>query len=204
MVADATGHGVSSALITASARGAFSVIQKMAETDPTFPFSPGLMMDMANRVVFDSAKTKVMMTAFIGVIDLDEKKLIYANASHNPPWLFRGPSNKGHTESLVPEGLRLGEEESPPQYTEFEVSLSPGDTIVLYSDGYLENQNSKGEIYGKKRARKKIEENLAAHPQALIDSLIVDFKAFNGEKPLDDDATLAAIRILNPSTEAST
>lgn len=203
MVADATGHGVSSALITASARGAFSVIQKLAETDPTFPLSPGLMMDIANRVVFDSARTKVMMTAFIGVVDLDSMKLIYANASHNSPWLYRKSGGTAQAESLVPDGLRLGEEEFPPTYNEFEIALNPGDTIVLYSDGYLENQNAKGEVYGKKRARKKIEENLGAHPQSLIDSLVNDFKAFNGDKPLDDDATLAAIRILNPSTESS-
>src|SRR5690606_14624329 len=86
MIADATGHGVPSALITASARSCFSVLAKLAQEKAFFRLDPGEMMSYTNRVVFDAAMTKIMMTFFIGVIDLETKTIRYANAGHNPPW----------------------------------------------------------------------------------------------------------------------
>ena len=72
-IADATGHGLSSALITAAARSCFSMVQRLAERDPNFPLSPSAMLDYANRVIYDCANGNIMMTFFMAVIDLETR-----------------------------------------------------------------------------------------------------------------------------------
>ncbi|MBI2712621.1 MAG: SpoIIE family protein phosphatase, partial [Bdellovibrio sp.] len=89
MIADATGHGLPCALITASARSCFSVLHKLAIEDPDFSFSPAAMLSYANRVVFDASQGSIMMTFFIAVIDGAKGTVTYANAGHFPAWLFR-------------------------------------------------------------------------------------------------------------------
>lgn len=196
MIADATGHGVSSALITASARSCFSVIAKLAQEKAFFRLSPGEMMSYANRVVFDAATTKIMMTFFIGVIDLETKTITYSNAGHNPPWLYGKNGDHYQLKSLMPKGNRVGEVEESGNYEEIAVPINAGDILVLYTDGLMENTNTSGEQYGKKRVKAVVDGALSGGPRGVIDALRIAYMNFNGpEKALDDDVTLAAIRV---------
>jgi sigma-B regulation protein RsbU (phosphoserine phosphatase) len=197
MIADATGHGVPSALITASARSCFSVLHKLAAEKAFFRLAPGEMMSYANRVVFDAATTKIMMTFFIGVIDLDAKTLTYSNAGHNPPWLFRHNGERFVLNSLLSKGNRLGEVVESGEYEEMTVPMGVGDILVMYTDGLVENTNLEGTQFGKKRTKVIMEENLKLGPQGIIDGLIQGYKHFTQGKSLDDDITLAAIKIVS-------
>ncbi|MGE0614784.1 MAG: SpoIIE family protein phosphatase [Bacteriovoracia bacterium] len=191
-IADATGHGLPSALITASARSCFSVMHKIAQENPQFSLSPGAMLAYANRVVHDAASGKIMMTFFAGVIDFNKKTLTYASAGHNPPWLFKKTGAKFELQSLTAKGQRLGENTDVPPYEEKSIAITPGDVLFLYTDGIIEGKNTDGQMYGKKQMRNMINANLSAGPESIINSLIKDFSKHNGKKPLDDDITLAA------------
>jgi sigma-B regulation protein RsbU (phosphoserine phosphatase) len=201
MIADATGHGVPSALITASARSCFSVLAKLAREKEYFTLNPGEMMSYTNRVVFDAAMTKIMMTFFIGVIDLDAKTITYANAGHNPPWLFRKNGEKYQLKSLVPKGTRVGEREESGAYEEMSIPIDQGDILFLYTDGLTENTNPENVQFGKKRVKEVVEGALKDGPRGIIDALKVAYMKYNGDaKALDDDITLASIRIhTNPN-----
>lgn len=196
MIADATGHGVPSALITASARSCFSVLAKLAREKESFALNPGEMMSYTNRVVYDAAMTKIMMTFFIGVIDLDTGSITYANAGHNPPWLFRKNGERYQLKSLVAKGTRVGEREDAGAYEEMTVPIDIGDILFLYTDGLMENTNPGNEQYGKKRVKAVVEGALKGGPRGVIEALKVAYMEFNGNaKALDDDVTLASIRI---------
>jgi sigma-B regulation protein RsbU (phosphoserine phosphatase) len=196
MIADATGHGVPSALITASARSCFSVLAKLGREKEYFKLNPGEMMSYTNRVVFDAAMTKIMMTFFIGLIDLDAKTITYANAGHNPPWLFRKNGERYQLKSLVPKGTRVGEREESGAYEEISVPIDQGDILFLYTDGLMENTNPQNEQFGKKRVKEVVEGSLAGGPRGVIDALKKAYMEYNGDtKALDDDVTLASIRI---------
>lgn len=197
MIADATGHGLPSALITASARSCFSVMHKLAQEDPDFTFSPGAMLSYANRVVHDAASGQIMMTFFVGTIDFDTGKLTYASAGHNPPWLFKKEDGKFTLKSLVGIGQRLGEARDVPPYQEQSIDLTPGDILFLYTDGLTEGKNLAGDMFGKKRARKLVEAGLPKGPEFLIKNLMSDFLKYNEGKSFDDDVTLAAAQIIN-------
>ncbi len=197
MIADATGHGLPSALITAAARSCFSVISKIAQEDADFSYSPAAMLNYANRVVYEAAKGKIMMTFFIASIDLDSMKLTYSSAGHNPPWLFKkGEGGKFVLKSLTAVGQRLGEYHENTQFEEHEVDIGVGDQLFLYTDGVTEGKNAEGEMFGKKKVRKAVESTLNEGPRAALDKLVTEFLAHNGEKQFDDDVSLAMIEIL--------
>jgi sigma-B regulation protein RsbU (phosphoserine phosphatase) len=196
MIADATGHGFPSALITASARSCFSVMQKLAQEDPEFSFSPTAMLSYANRVIYDASLSKIMMTFFIGVIDFDTGTLSYASAGHNPPWLFKKDGESFKLNSLTAAGNRLGEAREYGEFEEKSISISKGDILFLYTDGLTEGKNTAGDMFGKKKVRKLVEAKVAAGPRLVIDALMKDFMAHNEGKPLDDDVTIAVASIL--------
>ena len=199
MIADATGHGLPSALITAAANSYFSIMGKLAAEDPQFSFSPGGMLDYGNRAIFDSAHGSVMMTFFVAVFDFETMKLTYSSAGHNPPWLFRYSEAGYKLKSLTSAAQRLGESIATPPYEDITVDFTPGDILFLYTDGVMEGKNLEDEMYGKKRVKKVVESTLEQGTKAMIERLAVEFMEFNTpSKPLDDDVTLAAIRVRIP------
>ncbi|HUP57614.1 MAG TPA: SpoIIE family protein phosphatase [Bdellovibrionota bacterium] len=192
MIADATGHGFPSALITASARSCFSVMHKLAQEHGQLSISPVTMLHYANRVIFEASASKIMMTMFVAVIDFDTSTLAYASAGHNPPWLFRHENGAYKLTSLVAVGHRLGEKQDAHEFEQKSVPFGPNDILLLYTDGLMEGRNPGGEMYGKKRVRTVVEQSIKSGPQAVIANLMSEFLAYNGDKPLDDDVTLAA------------
>jgi sigma-B regulation protein RsbU (phosphoserine phosphatase) len=197
MIADATGHGLPCALITASARSCFSFLNKLAEEDENFSLTPQNMLSFANRIVFEASRGQIMMTAFLAVINFEDMTLTYSSAGHNPPWHFRQAENKVVTKSLVGTGTRLGESKNFPEQEATTMKIEINDTIVLYTDGLTENTNPNGIQYGKKNARKKIEATAFGGAKSIIKEVIADFHKHNDSKPLDDDVTVAVIRILS-------
>ncbi len=196
LIADATGHGMPSALITASARSCFSVMHKLAQEDPDFTFSPGAMLSFTNRVVNEAASGQIMMTFFAAVIDFTERKLTYASAGHNPPWLFKVTSPGTYKlNSLTADGQRVGEARDVEPYQEKSIDVAPGDLLFMYTDGLTEGKNLEGEMFGKKRVRKNVESSVGGGPGNVLENLMKEFLEHNKGKDLDDDVTLAVALI---------
>jgi len=196
MIADATGHGLPSALITAAARSCFSVIGKLAQEDPDFSFSPAAMLSYANRVVYDASLGKIMMTFFVATIDFAAGTITYSSAGHNPPWLFKKEGDSFALKSLVAVGTRLGETAELAEIEEKSMSVSPGDILFLYTDGLMEGKDLNGDQYGKKRTRKVVEAALSGGPDKVVKNIMEDFLKYNEGKALDDDITIAATLII--------
>ena len=194
VIADATGHGVPSALMTASMRGCFSAIQKLLQTKPeALKLSPNEIIPVVNAAVFESGRAGINMTFFVGIIDFETETMTYANAAHCPPWLIhRDPGQPPRARLLNSAGPRLGESSEIEPVREFTVKLQPNDMILFYTDGLLEGKNAAGAMYGKKKARKILESFYGRGEDALVDTLVKDFMEHNGTKALDDDLTLVA------------
>ena len=199
LIADATGHGLPSALITAAARSCFSVMHKLATEDPNFELSPRNLLSFANKAIHEASQGKIMMTFFALIIDLNKMELTYSSAGHNPPWLFKKSGSGYKMSSLIAKGQRLGED---PEYSGFEeksTTVSETDILFLYTDGLLEGQNLKGDQYGKKRSRLLINKELKNGPKITLEKLVADFQEYNKGKPYDDDVTLAFVEMNSKS-----
>lgn len=193
MIADATGHGLPCALITASARSCFSVLQKLANEDSEFSFSPAAMLSFANRVVFDASQGSIMMTFFIAVIDSEKSTITFSNAGHYPAWLFRKIDGQRSLVSLGIPGERLGEKQENRSYEEASAEIKPGDILFLYTDGLTEGKNPEGGMYGKKAVRKAIEASLEQGAKSVVENVVQGFMTFSQGHPLEDDITIAAV-----------
>ncbi len=195
MVADATGHGLPSALTTAAARAAASLLQLRAERSPEEPLEPSAMLIESNRAIHDSARGQLNMTAFLAVADLRTGKLKYASAGHNPVWLFRPEGSGSKIISLTASGQRLGEKANVDGYEVSEVEIAAGDVLLFYTDGLTEAKDLSGNLLGKKRVREIVQNSLSSGAQATLAALEQELNEFGRGKPLDDDVTFALVEI---------
>lgn len=185
IIADATGHGLPSALITVATKSTLSLVKRMLEQQVSLSLSE--ILSYANRSVFETSQGKIMMTCFIGVLDLNSGELTYSNAGHNPPWVFSGDK----VSSLALAGTRLGEGLEQTEYKTKTLTLKAGDKIFLYTDGIVENTNGAGVMFDKKHVRELVKKSLPKGISWTLQTLLSDFKTFLGaKKTLDDDMTV--------------
>lgn len=189
-IGDATGHGAPAAMVTSAAKSAATIIEDM-------PYmTPSKALEIMNKAIHETARGKILMTFFIGCIDLKTFELTYANASHEPPYLIRAHSRgatitKKDLEPLIEaNGARLGDKRSS-KYTEAKVQLNENDTIILYTDGIVDLQNQSGKAWGERGFIKSICESSSTDLSAdvKIEKLISKMNSYRENKELVDDIT---------------
>jgi phosphoserine phosphatase RsbU/P len=74
------------------------------------------------------------------------------------------------------------------------VRLSPGGTLLLFSDGVTEATNPQGGFFGLESVRATVQAHLGAPAQQLCDQLVDTLTAYRGRSPQADDITLLAVR----------
>ena len=191
VIGDVTGHGVPSAMITATAKASCDVARSVHRDD----VSVTTLLEIMNNAIFQSAKRKFVMTCFASIIDPAAGTITYANAGHNFPYLYRlGENGRGEFGSLMIRGNRLGDIKES-QYEAKTTELRTGDTLIWYTDGIVECENEPGEEYGEKRFRASIRR--AGHLSAgeLRDTIVNESFNFYGEMPRKDDITMVIGRI---------
>lgn len=188
-IGDATGHGAPAALITSAARSAAAIVETLPDIEPS------RALEIMNRAIHETSKGKIMMTFFLGVLDLNTGVLVYANASHDPPYLIRPQNNKALTKrDLVPlmdeVGPRLGDGKAG-AYKQVSVNLEPGDILFFYTDGVMDVQNSSGKAWGERSFIKSLLQALGGcdEPKESLETLKASIGEYREESDLIDDVT---------------
>jgi len=207
-IADATGHGLTSAMLTVAARGCFSALHRLLVNRPELTPIPSKFLAYANDAVLESAQEELNMTMFVAVYSYEDGTLTYANAGHNPGWIVRNENGQRKIEVLKGSGVRLGESQHYVAPEDKQVRLNEGDAIFLYTDGILDCQNESQEQYGKARVKALLTELMQKHGNQSLETvrngLVDDFTAFIGDRPLADDITFALIHPFSkPSSGAA-
>jgi Stage II sporulation protein E (SpoIIE) len=112
----------------------------------------------------------------------------YLNAGHNLPYCHQ----EGMATELRARGMPLGLMPAM-SYEEKEITLKPGGSVLLYSDGLVEAHNPRREMFGTPR----LERFVGAHPggATLIDSLVAELEQFTGDAwEQEDDITLLTLQ----------
>lgn len=191
VIGDVTGHGVPAAMITAAAKSAFDTVLAIENKIPDL----SALMTILNSVIAASGKGNFFMTCFVSIIDPANKKIIYANAGHNFPYVYRPGEDKYI--QLMARGSRLGENLENPNYELKELELLPEDIIIWYTDGIIEDENTEGAEYGEKRFRKVIKDNNGKALIQLRDAVVADAETYYNGVPHQDDHTLVFGRVKN-------
>lgn len=153
---------------------------------------PQHVLSHVNRHLLAVAPEGMFATAVYGIYDPYYRRLRYASAGHPPPMLRRGRSFVGEIETTAGVPLGILEEDT---WTERDISLVPGDTLLFYTDGILEGTNHRGESFG----RKRLGETLRWGPSRagpLVQHIERHYKDFsNGMADMDDRTLLVMVAV---------
>jgi phosphoserine phosphatase RsbU/P len=185
MIADVSGKGVPAALFMALSRIVVRVTAMWFK-------QPSEVISFANPIISNNSKTGMFVTLFYGVLDNETRSITYVNAGHNPPIVLR--KKTGEIEELNLTGIAVGALEDA-EYTQVELQLSPGDVIVLYTDGITEAVNDREEMYDVPRLLETIRKTRDLSAQEIADEIIRSVFAFTGETPQFDDITLMVVKV---------
>jgi serine phosphatase RsbU (regulator of sigma subunit)/ketosteroid isomerase-like protein len=181
VVGDATGKGVSAALVMSTTCG---MLRLAAQSHS----SPSQMLQGVNEVLFPNIPSNMFVTCFYAILDPKSGHLVYANAGHDLPYLHRN----GEAEELRARGMPLGLM-SKMSYEEKETTLHVGEAALLYSDGLVEAHDSEGDMFGFPRLRTLIAEHGAK--RLLGELLLEELYTFTGQRwEQEDDITLLTLR----------
>lgn len=113
--------------------------------------------------------------------------MVYVNAGHNPPLIYRADSGK--FEELGRTGIVLGVDETL-ELDQGTAQLEPGDFLVMYTDGVPDALNSAEEAYGDDRMRESIVASAKRPAQEISLNLLQSLQNFIGDADPFDDITL--------------
>ena len=178
-IADVSDKGVPAALFMMSSR----TLLKSAAMDNT---DPGEVLRQVSGLLHEDNEAGMFVTILYGVYDPSNRELAYANGGHNSPLVVRSDG----TSTLLPltGGIALGIAPDI-KFRQNTVTLSPGDTVVLYTDGVTEAMNGDGEQFGLGRLRKLFEATAPQDPERASLAVFEAVNAFVGESPQSDDIT---------------
>jgi sigma-B regulation protein RsbU (phosphoserine phosphatase) len=188
---DVAGHGVRSALITA-------MIRALVEELKPLSGNPGEFLTKLNSdlcAILKHTGTPLLTTAFYLVADSQSAVMRYANAGHPKPLHLR--RNAGQVLPLKnangksQPALGLMEDAS---YQSSEILLTPNDTLLLFTDGMVEVQNPRDELYDEQKLIQIAQKNLALPPQHLLDALLREVSEFAAGAAFTDDVCLVSLR----------
>lgn len=198
VIGDVSGKGVPAALFMMRAQSLLR--QYLLETEDL-----GTAFTLANRQLCERNDAMLFVTAFACVVDTTTGEVRYANAGHNPPAL----KQNGRLSYLTCRpGLVLGAMDVV-KYGEGSFTCSPGDGLLLYTDGVSEAADEREQLYGEERLLQTLAALDAAaqtgaaaaggaprgsSAQAAVDALAASVDAFAGNAPQADDITMLAFR----------
>ncbi len=184
-VGDVAGHGVSSGLVMSMAKSALAVqVTFRPEVEEVFA--------TLNRMIFQSARKRLLTTLCYALVDPQAREVLYASAGHLFPYRITSGGDVFALESIsYPLGVR----------DELDISvrsaqLEAGDQLFMFSDGVVEAHGAESdELFGFER----LEQSLRAHAPAGVlgirNGVLSDIERFTGPAPRSDDLTVLVLQL---------
>ncbi|MBI2214070.1 MAG: SpoIIE family protein phosphatase [Acidobacteria bacterium] len=181
IIADVSGKGITAALVMASTATAFGIFTK---SDPT----PADLLRSINQTLAPKTAPSKFVTMFVGVLDPVSGVVGFANAGHTPPLVLRG----GRVEVLTTTDMVVGLFPQA-QYRDQATTLSPGEALLMFTDGVIEAENGNGDELGHDAVCVNAAAWHGSDAAGLIERLEKSVLGFSGSTPLGDDLTILAL-----------
>lgn len=191
LVGDVSGKGAAAAMFMARTRSLVRMAVQLLQKTSGHQITPVRIVEAVNHELCQNNRDRMFVTLFLGVLDAKTGVLTYVNAGHLAPCVLHAA---GGVESVgdkpaMPLAVRAG---AP--YQERTVTLSPGDTVLVFSDGVTEAMNAADELYGNERLLADLRASSALTPEEMVRAIKGKVDAFTGEAPKFDDVTMLALR----------
>ncbi len=196
-VGDVAGKGLPAAMVMTRAVSAARVAFLTHRPDDAV----GALLAMGRELYDYLDEVGLFVTTVLGALHPDTGELHLCNAGHSPVLRITGEGVTTIGASIPPLGVM-----ADPPARGWTVTLGPGDTLLLGSDGLAEQQNAAGELFGYERFRTLCAAAAGTGSGAATTSaddlggiLVAAVTAFADGTPPSDDCTLAVIRREGPS-----
>ena len=184
LVGDVSGKGVSAALLMANVQ---------ATLRARLPLQTDLAMlaNLLDRDLEETTPGGVFVTLFIAVLEAGSRAMRYVNAGHNPQYILRA---QGGVERLPSTGLPIGALRRPWLQGNAR-RAGAGDFLFFFTDGLVEAENERGEMFDAERVEAILEEEHLHGIDVVLDRLQREVASFRGSTEPLDDATMMALRV---------
>jgi len=187
VVGDVSGHGVSSALLMATARAL--VMLRASMPGP----SASIINDVNKHLSLDTYETGNFMTFFYCELNELSHEISWVRAGHDPAIIYDPES--GEFDELKGQGLALGLDYDF-EYEESQRLLSLNQIILIGTDGIWEMRNEQGEMFGKDRLKKIIGDHSSVTAKEMLALIGNSLEVFRGSTQLEDDVTMVVIKVV--------
>lgn len=202
---DVSGHGISSALMTARLAGYLSATSPdqnvaLVRTDSgmILPRPPAETIATLNQLILGELETEHYFTLLLADVNLDTGTVTMAQAGHPNPVVQRAD---GRVEIDGPGGLPVGLIDGA-AYEQFQLDLHPGDRLMIYSDGIVECSNPQGQLLSEEGLTLIMKDLRQTHGMAFMESLIWKMTDYSGDGDFEDDVS-AVLLEFKPSLPAT-
>jgi len=191
-VADVSGKGVSASLLMAICQTNLRHFARLQD-------SPAEVLRRINREMALEIPEKMFITIIYAIVDTAKHEITLARAGHELPLLLHQDETTGHLEvrTIGSEGMALGM--VPPDIFDSvigdqSVAFTPGDVLVLYTDGVTEALNAEGEEFSSGRLADSLKYLRQHSPKEMNQGILANVKTFAGASAQYDDITLVTVR----------
>ncbi len=191
LVADVSGKSLPAAIFMAMSS---SIIRTLSRTTE---LTPSDLLSRANQLIYEDSQSGMFVTLFFANFDSISKKIRFASAGHNDQLWIRADGSyellkgKGAPLGVVPFGTYLGGE----------IDMAPGDMLVFYTDGAIEEKNKEDEEFGLDRLISEIIARKEKPSQVIIEEIYKIIREFSEESEQYDDFTVMVLKFPEQSSE---
>jgi sigma-B regulation protein RsbU (phosphoserine phosphatase) len=187
VIGDVSDHGIPSALLMATARAFLRQRTALAGS------IADIVGDVNRQLTRDVEDTGRFITLFYLQIDIDNRRLSWVRAGHEPALLFDPAGDR--FEELTGEGMALGVD-ARWQYAESRRGgLADGQIILLSTDGIWEARNAQDHMFGRQAVSEIIRQHAQTSAANIQDAVLTELSRFQQGVPPADDTTLVVIKI---------
>lgn len=188
VIGDVVDKGMPASLLMASLQASLRIL--VSEGD-----SPAEVAQRLNELFIHNVRLTQFVTLFLGRYDHGTRTLHYCNAGHNPPLLLRKHVNGGNpVQWLQPTGAAIGLVEEF-EFKSQAITLSPGDVLLLYTDGVTEARNPVGEEFSSQRLVQFMQQPSNLSAADMVRELRRLLQEFTQGQPLADDTTIVVCKV---------
>lgn len=183
VMADVSGKGIPAALFMMASK---IIIANNAMLGK----SPAQILTDTNASICSNNREEMFVTVWLGILEISTGKLTAASAGHEYPAIKQG--NGEFVLYKDKHGFVVGGMEGV-KYKEYELQLTPGSKIFVYTDGVAEATNAENELFGTERMIEALNRKADAHPEEILGNINDAIDGFVKDAEQFDDLTMLCL-----------